>query len=89
MPLPIDIPCSRLSSLLSGDNECYQLSRLLYDDKKWSDLTAEWLLGWTWNTAEGEGVCGNGTQLTLGLVLGGGQPTQGSVWEPSLLSVRF
>ena len=71
MPLPIDIPCSRLSSLLSGDNECYQLSRLLYDDKKWSDLTAEWLLGWTWNTAEGEGVCGNGTQLTLGSVLEG------------------
>ena len=35
----------------------------------------------TWYTAEGEGVCGNGTQLTLGLVLEGGQPTQGSVRE--------
>ena len=26
-------------------------------------------------------MCGNGTQLTLGLVLEGGQPTQGSVRE--------
>ena len=43
----------------------------LYDDKTWSDLTAELLRGWTWNTAEGEGVCGNGTQLTLGSVLEG------------------
>ena len=38
----------------------------LYDDKTWSDLTAELLRGWTWNTAECEGVCGNGTQPTRG-----------------------
>ena len=29
-------------------------------------------------------MCGNGTQLTLGLVLEGGQPTQGSVREPDV-----